>query len=74
MIISVFKTSMEEKDLLDIEVMFGNIDDIIRWSTDLEDCDKILKVESHKYIADEVIDSLSKYGYWVEELEDFIPA
>ncbi|MDG1237657.1 MAG: hypothetical protein P8N69_01960 [Flavobacteriales bacterium] len=70
MVISVFKTSLEEKDLRNIENALIKISGIRRWNTDLEDCDNILRIESNKDLSNEIIKTLAKEGFEIEELED----
>lgn len=40
----------------------------IRWSTDLEDCDKILRVETKVVPPDAIIQVLNQAGFTCEEL------
>ena len=40
---------------------------IIRWNTNLDACDNILRIESHEIISDEVINILTKIGFKAEE-------
>lgn len=70
MIISVFKTSLDEKDLEEISPVLNNFNSIINWNTDLEDCDNILRTESNVIIANEVISILNNLGFQAQELED----
>lgn len=70
--ISVFKTSIQEKDLKKIENALIKISGIKRWNTDLEDCDNILRIESNKDLSNEIIKTLAKNGFKIEELEDKI--
>ncbi len=70
MIISVFKTSIKEKDIIDLSPALNKLEGLSRWNTDLEDCDNILRVESHSDIVEEIINILSTQGLQCEELED----
>lgn len=70
MIISVFKTSIREKDLLRLPSLLNNLEDLKRWNTDLEDCDNILRIESNKDIAENIVRVLTTQGIYCEELED----
>ncbi|PTX18274.1 hypothetical protein C8N40_10673 [Pontibacter mucosus] len=40
------------------------------WNFDLEDCDRILRVEATTLQATTVIRHLKRAGFWCEELED----
>ena len=70
MIISVFKTSIRENDLVYLPTVLNKLEGLYKYNTDLEDCDNILRVESYDDIADEIISILSKQGFLCEELED----
>ncbi|MGB1218005.1 MAG: hypothetical protein ACPG5P_09010 [Saprospiraceae bacterium] len=67
--VSVFKTDIQEQELKKIIPVLNSFRKIIRWTTDLEDCDNILRIESHEIISDEVINLLTEIGFQVEELE-----
>ena len=69
-IVSVFKTDIQKQELNRLIPALNSFNKIIRWNTDLEDCDKILRIESHEIISDEVISILTKIGFKAEELED----
>lgn len=69
MIISVFKTNIRSRDLAFIATILDHIDAIESWSTDLEDCDNILRVVSSKNVSTRVIKSLTEYNFHCEELE-----
>jgi len=70
MIISVFKTSIEEKDIINLSPALNKLGRLSKWNTDLEDCDNILRVESYVDIAVEIKSILSIQGFLYEELED----
>lgn len=70
MIISVFRTSIEERDILNLSPELNKLNGISDWNTDLEDCDRILRVVSQDDMALEIISILSKQGFLCEELED----
>lgn len=68
--IYVFKTSvLTEKD---IEVLKPNLEAFAstQWNFDLEDCDKILRVDAPKELSTAVIELLLEKGYDCEELSD----
>lgn len=70
MTISVFKTSIQEKDLTRLPILLNSLTELTRWNTDLQDCDNILRIESNKDIANKIIRILGKQGIYCEELED----
>ena len=70
MIISVFRTSICEKDLLKVSTALNSFEGITNWNTDLKDCDNILRIESHAFISYEIIRLLNELGIYCKELED----
>jgi hypothetical protein len=67
----VFKTSVQNqshasklKPLLDKAIKKG------KWNFDIEDCDKILRIESKADITETVIRLLNQNGFDCAELED----
>ena len=68
--IFVFKTSVKTK--MQIKKLKAHIDKILpkgKWNFDLEDIDKILRIDSEENIVLIVIDLLSIHSYSCEELE-----
>lgn len=70
MIVSVFKTNIKPRDKTFISTIFDKIHAIHKWSTDLEDLDNILRIESYEDIANRIISILSELGFQIEELDD----
>jgi hypothetical protein len=70
--ILVFRTSVEAREtVLKIKPLLDRlVEDTGRWNFDLEDCDRILRVESNHLIAQQVVDLLRKNGIFIKELED----
>ncbi len=67
----VFKTSVNDTADVDqlkplLETTFGESS----WSFDLDDCDKILRVESEKDRSSEIIEILKDFSFDCEELPD----
>ncbi|MGB1205396.1 MAG: hypothetical protein ACPG5B_07115 [Chitinophagales bacterium] len=71
-IVSVFKTDIQEQELNRLMPVLNSFNKIIKWNTDLEDCDNILRIESYEIIVDEIINLLTKVGIQIEELGDEI--
>lgn len=69
-IVSVFKTDIQAQELNRLIPALNSCHKIMKWNTDLEDCDNILRIESYDIISDEVINMLTKIGFQAEELED----
>lgn len=70
--ISIFKTSIGSKEELRWIAPFLNASAIdIRWTVDVEDCDKILRVESGEDRADQIALILSSHGFLCITLAKF---
>ena len=68
--IFVFKTSVKTK--MQLKRLTPHIDEILpkeKWNFDLEDHDKILRIDSGKNTVLAIIDLLNIQGYSCEELE-----
>jgi hypothetical protein len=68
--IYVFKTSVSTK--MQAQKIKPHIDGLlphVRWNFDLEDCDKILRIDSEENIISPVIDLLKQHHFTCEELE-----
>jgi hypothetical protein len=69
MIVSVYKTNVNTKiKLRKVKPVFNRILLNSKWNFDLEDCDKILRVESQKSYSNFLITELHKIGIHCEEL------
>lgn len=69
MMVYVFKTSVETEK--DIRKLGFHLDELLlgaRWNFDLDDCDKILRIESTADVAESVITLLLISGFDCEEL------
>ena len=65
--VTFFKTDIQQQELNRLIPALNSLSKIIRWNTDLDDCDNILRIESHEIISDEVINILTKIGFKAEE-------
>jgi hypothetical protein len=68
--IFVFKTSVKTK--MQIKKLKPHIDKILpkaKWNFDLEDCDKILRIDSEENIVLKITDLLTIHKFNCEELE-----
>jgi hypothetical protein len=68
--IYVFKTSVKSKT--QAKKLKPHIDKVlpkVKWNFDLEDCDKILRIDSEENIVSETIDLLRVHRIHCEELE-----
>lgn len=68
--ILVFKTDIIERDHVEIIAAgLNTMGTISRWHVDLEDCDRILKVETAQDVGKEILDLLRLKGFNCEELD-----
>jgi hypothetical protein len=68
--IFVFKTSVKTK--MQAKKLKPHINKILpnaKWNFDLEDCDKILRIDCQENIVLKIIDLLHSHNYSCEELE-----
>jgi hypothetical protein len=68
MAILVFKTNINKKSLRPTAQIFEYKTDIARWSVDLEDKDKVLRVESINNNPYPIVEALTKIGIKCQEL------
>jgi hypothetical protein len=67
----VFKTNLRYKKQIDaVATRLDQINDINRWNFDLDDKDKILRIETAKISPGIIENTLQQAGYFCEELED----
>lgn len=67
--ISVYKTNIENNS--HIKILSKELDELIgslKWNFDLEDCDRILRVETKRNISTEITKILKSNGFEVIEL------
>jgi hypothetical protein len=69
--VEVFKTNIEDRELAarlraELQALFPGT----RINFDLEDCDRILRIESADCIAAEIERVVWSRGFWCEVLED----
>ena len=67
--IYIFRTSIKfKKQIIEITPKINAIKNIIKWNFDLEDCDKILRIEAKNLDKKEIINILKTKNYHCEEL------
>lgn len=67
--IYVFKTSVGSNEQVNLlKPLMNSLLPTTRWNFDLDDCDKILRIESDEDIALKVIDLLAVLDFSCEEL------
>ena len=69
MVVEVFKTNVEEVELSEllIQQLLNHFPDS-RVNFDMEDCDKILRIEAQAIIPEKIIEVLNANGYSCEVL------
>jgi len=66
----VFATSIQdENDVMNVAYLFDNIDDILEWSVDLDDWEKVLRIVCKHLTARQIIQLLSDKGVIANEME-----
>jgi hypothetical protein len=68
--IFVFKTSVKTKN--QVKKLKPHIDKVLpnaKWNFDLDDCDKILRIDSEECIVLKITDLLSIHEFYCKELE-----
>jgi hypothetical protein len=65
-IITIYKTSVTKKT--EVRALKAQLDPLGKWNFDLDDCDKILRIESEANIETKAIDLLAEYGFICVEL------
>ena len=71
--IYVFKTSVKTKN--QVKKLEPHINTILpneKWNFDVEDCDKILRIDSEENIVLKIIDLLRNQKFYCEELDEEI--
>lgn len=59
LITSVYKTNIAVKDLVSLKLILDNYNKISKWNIDLEDWERILRIESQYAIEKEIISMLN---------------
>lgn len=68
--ILVYKTNISHKiDVDRIKPLLTGHNNIMAWNVDIEDIDKVLRIEAKTDISVEVLDLINKAGYQCGELE-----
>lgn len=67
--VMVFKTNLEaEEDVAEVKPLFERKKEIRKWSVDLEDCDRVLRIETDGSDEQDIIGLVRKSGYECEVL------
>ncbi|WP_205508526.1 hypothetical protein [Longitalea arenae] len=65
----VFKTNLRKKQITAVTKHINNLQGITRWNVDLDDRDRILRIESHELSPRSVELTLQQAGFFCEELQ-----
>ena len=67
----VFKTNLRfKKQVNELTQHMNNLQGVLRWNVDLDDSDKILRIEANELCCPrKVEDALVQAGYFCEELQ-----
>lgn len=68
--ILVFKTNIQFTDATEISAGLNRETKIQHWSVDYTDVDKVLRVQTDQLSSDEVIELVTRLGFYCEELPD----
>ncbi len=69
--ILIFKTNIaDSKQVKYVSPHLKSLNGIIKWTVDLHDCDKVLRIEANKLSPHSVESLLANAGYYCEELQD----
>lgn len=67
--IFIFRTSVKLKEeISDISNHIDQIDGILEWNFDLEDCDNILRIVANRDVVNEVCKKLNFLNYVCEDI------
>ena len=70
-LVMVFKTNLtDEKDVRQISILLNAINIIIKWTVDLSDIDRVLRIEASEIQPLKIIELVAAAGYGCEELTD----
>ncbi|HLK30275.1 MAG TPA: hypothetical protein VKT28_16960 [Puia sp.] len=68
--IYVFKTSVRnKKHIRQLSPLLNNLLQQSKWNFDLEDCDKVLRIDSEENIVLKITDLLHVHQFYCEELK-----
>ncbi len=68
--ILIFRTTiLDKQDIKRAEILFAQYPQIRKWSVDLEDWEKVLRIESRGLTATTIIEALYTIGIDASELE-----
>ena len=67
----IFRTNIDRKsEFLSLKRDLENIPGVFLCTIDLEDCDKVLRVECENVSIEKVVKEVNKHSFFCQELED----
>jgi len=70
-LVMVFKTNLtDEKDVRQISALLNLANGIIKWTIDLSDIDRVLRIEAFEIKPFKIMQLVATAGYSCEELTD----
>ena len=67
----ILKTNIRyKKHLKDVAPLLNGQDSILRWNIDLQDVDKVLRIEADDMALNDVVQLIQEAGFHCEELAD----
>lgn len=72
MVLYILKTNINtRKRVNSLSRVFGNDSNILDWNVDLEDVDKVLRIEALSHLKEnEIINKVRAHGFYCEALPD----
>ncbi len=65
----VFKTNMNDRmDVHQLQIHLALLPGVLAWSADLDDCDRVLRVESHGLGMHDIVKCVHEAGFECGEL------
>ena len=68
----IFQTDIKSKKKVNyLHPVFNEHDDILKWTVDLEDIDKVLRIEATARLTEnDIIHLVQPHGFYIESLHD----
>ncbi len=69
--IQIFKTNINSlEEFYKIKSGLNKINNVLKMTIDLEDVDKVLRVEAINLKTNKIVQAVRKYNFYCEEMED----
>ncbi|WP_223033881.1 hypothetical protein [Hanstruepera marina] len=69
--VHIFKTNIQSRgDITVLQTLLDTNPEILKWSIDMEDIDKVLRIEAKKELGEiEIIEQVTSKGFYCDVLE-----